>query len=168
MQRTIQVLNDMVEAGVVKDYAIGGAIALAFYIEPQETADLDIFVLFPESEGTLITLAPVYDYLKQRGHEPDGEHVSIHGMLVQFLGTDELTEDALVNAEERAFYDLPTKVLSREHLAVIMVRLQRAKDRARLPLLLELPEFDRSRFEDLLDRFDLQEKWSVLHRRLYE
>ena len=168
MRRTIEVLNDMVGAGVVKDYAIGGAIAMAFYVEPQETADLDIYVVFPESTGSLTQLTPAYSYLEQRGHHPHGEHVSIHGVLVQFLGTDELTEDALVHAEARDFYGVPTKVLSKEHLAVIMVRLQRPKDRARLPSLLELPEFDRARFEVLLDRFDLQGRWSILHRRLYE
>ena len=167
MRRTIEVLNGMVAKGVVKDYAIGGAIALAFYIEPQETADLDIFVLFPDSAGPLVSLGPVYDYLEERGHRPVGEHVSIHGVLVRFLGTDELTEDALRNAEERSFYDVATKVLSRERLATIMVRLQRAKDRARLPSLLEVPGFDRARFDTLLTRFDLQAKWSTLHRRLY-
>ena len=91
MKLTIEVLNDLVKARVVDDYAIGGAIALTFYVEPQETADLDIYVVFPESDCALITLGPLYEYLQQRGHSPDGEHVSIHGMLVQFLPTDELT-----------------------------------------------------------------------------
>ncbi len=38
-----QVINQMVADGVIEDYAIGGATAAFFYIEPDTTYDVDIF-----------------------------------------------------------------------------------------------------------------------------
>lgn len=166
MKQTIQVLNKMVEDGVVGDYAIGGAIALSFYTEPHATLDMDVYVLFPESDGPLISLGPIYEYLRERGHEPKGEHVSIHGVLVQLLPTDELTDDALSNAENMEFFGEPTKVLSREHLAAIMVKVNRSKDRVRLPFLLELDEFDMEKFESLIVRFGMNVSWEKIRRLL--
>jgi len=34
MEKTLQVLNDLERAGVVRHYAIGGAMGATFYIEP--------------------------------------------------------------------------------------------------------------------------------------
>jgi hypothetical protein len=36
-------INQMVADGVIEDYAIGGATAAFFYIEPDTTYDVDIF-----------------------------------------------------------------------------------------------------------------------------
>jgi len=168
MEAIIQVLNEMAGDGIVADYAIGGAIAVSFYTEPQETLDIDIFVAFPAEEQAVISMQPVYDYLEKKGHKASGEHISIHGMPVQFLPTDELTGDALANAEHTTVGDLPTRVFTKEHLAAIMVKLQRPKDRARLPALLDVDDFDSGVFEAILERFGLAERWAALRRRLYE
>ena len=42
--KVIKRLNRLKEKGVIKDYAIGGAHAVAYYLEPVKTLDLDIFV----------------------------------------------------------------------------------------------------------------------------
>ena len=42
MERTIKVLNQMKSEGVILDYALGGAVAALFYMEPIETHDLDV------------------------------------------------------------------------------------------------------------------------------
>ena len=47
MEATIKVLNALVADGVVEKYAIGGAVAAAFWLEPFFTEDLDIFVALP-------------------------------------------------------------------------------------------------------------------------
>ena len=44
MKETLKVLNGMLKAGVVQRYAIGGAVAAIYYLEPIDTVDLDIFV----------------------------------------------------------------------------------------------------------------------------
>ena len=85
MEKTIQVLNGMQREGAIVDYALGGAIAALFYIEPIETHDLDVFISLPRSRGRLLSLEPIYSYLSGRGYEADEEHVVNEGVPVQFL-----------------------------------------------------------------------------------
>lgn len=60
MEKTLQVLNELEQAGVFSRYAIGGAMGATFYVEPVLTFDLAVFVVLPRTEGGLLTLAPLY------------------------------------------------------------------------------------------------------------
>ena len=42
MQRTLEVINDMEAEGIISRYAIAGAVAAYYYIEPIVTEDLGI------------------------------------------------------------------------------------------------------------------------------
>jgi len=68
MEKALQVLNELERNGELGRYAIGGAMAATFYIEPVLTFDLDIFVVLPEAAGGLLTLAPLYQALRTRGY----------------------------------------------------------------------------------------------------
>ena len=96
MEATLKVLNELEREGVIARYAIGGAVGAIFYMEPFLTYDLYVFVLLPQTAGGLLTLAPIYETLKQRGCEEEGECLLIEGMPVQFLPADNaLLEEAL-------------------------------------------------------------------------
>ena len=56
-----QVLGEMRSAGVVRDYAVGGATAVLFYAEPARTYDLDVFIVLPPGERSLVPLAKIED-----------------------------------------------------------------------------------------------------------
>ncbi len=56
MEKTLQVLNALERDGLFRRYAIGGAMAATFYIEPVLTFDLDVFILLPKTPGDLLTL----------------------------------------------------------------------------------------------------------------
>ena len=72
----------MVSDGVIESYAIAGAVAAIFYTEPTDTADLDVMVAFPKT-SLLITLEPIYDYLKGLGYDTfEKEGVIIEGGTV--------------------------------------------------------------------------------------
>ena len=43
MKEALRVINEMRDAGIIGNYAIGGAIGAIFYLEPIETHDLDVF-----------------------------------------------------------------------------------------------------------------------------
>jgi hypothetical protein len=45
-------------------------MAVLFYAEPTRTYDLDVFVILPRSDQTIVTLTPVYAWLQARGFEP--------------------------------------------------------------------------------------------------
>ncbi len=48
LDNTLRVINSLETNGIIRRYAIGGAIALVFYTEPETTYDLDIFCLLPK------------------------------------------------------------------------------------------------------------------------
>ena len=59
MKRVAELLNQMLEAGVVRDYAVFGAVAQMRYTEAVATFDADILVAVPEPDA-LDVLAPLY------------------------------------------------------------------------------------------------------------
>jgi hypothetical protein len=36
-------LNELTKGGIIREYALGGATAVAFYAEPTPTYDIDVF-----------------------------------------------------------------------------------------------------------------------------
>ena len=106
MKATLEVINAMEADGVIGRYAISGAVAAYNYIEPTVTDDLDILIAFKETfdrpKSGLITLAPLFAYLKAKGyqeHRKEG-HV-IEGWPVQFLPVaSDLDAEALAQAQE--------------------------------------------------------------------
>ena len=166
MEKTLAVINLLEQENLIGRYAIGGAVAATRYIEPIQTYDLDIFVILPVSSSGLISLTPIYAYLTQRGYIPQGEGVVIEGWPVQFLPVyDELTEEALAKAIEVEFGSTPTRVLSAEHLAAIMLKTGRPKDHARLIQFFELNALNKVMLEEIIARHGLTPKWEGFQKR---
>ena len=81
MKDTLAEINELRSAGLIGQWAIGGAMGATFYLEPVSTYDLDIFVLF-EGAPLILTLTPLYEFLEARGHKADGEAMMVHGWPV--------------------------------------------------------------------------------------
>lgn len=163
MEATIRVLNEMAAEGVVETYALGGAMAAIFYVEPVATFDLDVFVVLPPGErgGLLVTLESQMRWLAERGYRPDGEHVVVEGVPVQLLPAwNALISEAVAAAVEKTLGQVKVRVCRPEHLMAILVQTGRAKDRARLQMFLEEAEFDHGLLDDLVGRFHLRERWN--------
>jgi len=159
---TLQVINSLEEEGVIRRYAIGGAMGLLFYTEPVVTFDLDIFCYLPET-SILISLGPVYSHLAQLGYQAQAEDVAIEGVPVQFLvPPSKLVEEALDTAVNKSIENVSTRAFSYEHLLAIMVETGRAKDRARIPQALESAEPDEAKLNDILQRYGLLDKWRTI------
>jgi len=148
---------------MVGRYAIAGAIAATFYVEPVPTYDLDVFVLIKTTPGKLISLAPIYARLKELGFKPHREHVVIHGVPVQFIPVyNRLSEEALSEARAVEYDLMPTRVIRPEHLLAIMLQTSRPKDLVRARLLAEQAELDAAYLSKLLSRHGLTRKWREL------
>ncbi len=160
MKRTLQVLNEMERDGVFTRYAIAGAMAATFYVEPLLTFDLDVFVVLPQTPGGLLTLAPLYDALRARGYsEQENECIRIEGVPVQFLPAyNALLEEALKEAQEIMYEDVPARVLRSEHLLAICLQAGRSKDRERVRILREQAKLDQNFLADVLRRHQLEDK----------
>lgn len=159
MKRTLQVLNELERDGVVECYAIGGAMAATFYVEPLLTFDLDVFVILPQDAGNLLSLAPLYGELRSRGHVEEGECVLIEGVPVQFVPAyNALLEEALREARETLYEEVSARVVRAEHLIAICLP-GRDKDRERVRILREQAELDMSYLAGVLQRHGLEGKW---------
>ena len=171
IKETITVINEMRADAVIGEYAIGGAVAAAFYTEPAQTFDIDVFVaLHPPPGQLLVSLGPIYAYLSRLGHVGRrGEHVVIFDWQVQFLPPDSpLVVEAIDQAVEKRIEDTPVRVFSVEHLAAIALKLGRPKDKLRLLQLVQAAEFSASRFDTIIIRHGLLDRWASLRNRLIE
>jgi hypothetical protein len=160
MEQTIRILNELADRKLIESYAIGGATAAFFYSEAVVTEDLDAFVLIAEPPGALLTLTPVYEYLKARGAIEQREHLIIAGTLVQIIPAyDALAEEAVRQAVESEIGQTVTRVMRAEHLIAVALKTGRTKDHARIALLLEEAEIDSALLTDILFRHDLMHRW---------
>lgn len=161
IKEVLAAINQMQRDGVIERYAIGGAVGATFYLEPVATLDVDIFVAFRPEPGRVIAgPQPILDYLTRRGATVDGEYLVIAGWPVQFLPpTGPLGEEALPAAQETEVEGEPTRVFTAEHLAALALQTGRAKDKARLLQFMEAGALDPDRFQAIIERHGLLEKW---------
>ena len=154
-------LNQMERDGVIKRYAIGGAVGATFYLEPVSTLDVDVFIAFkPQPESIIVSPAPIFDYLKGFGCKMEDDYIVISGWPVQFLpASGPLLEEALVKAAEVDVEGVPARVFTPEYLAAIALQTGRAKDKARLLQFVEAGVLESAKFEQLVDRRQLTDKW---------
>jgi len=159
VEKTLEIINRMEEDGRIGRYAIGGAMAAIFYVEPFTTYDLDIFFA-ASAPGALVTLTSIYEYLAAAGYEAEGEAVNIEGWPVQFLPTyNPLVAEAVEQAVEIKFKGTLTRVVSAEHLVAIMLQTGREKDYVRAAKFLEEGVVNVGRLTDILSRHGLTDQW---------
>ncbi|MBA2647873.1 MAG: hypothetical protein H0U81_13830 [Pyrinomonadaceae bacterium] len=162
MKETLRVINRMVVDGIISQYAIGGAVAAIYYLEPFDTADLDVFVQVKPTVGRLMILAPIYQYLTGRGHKTKGEFIYIEGLPVQFLPVfNALTEEAVTKAQTISYARTKTRVMRAEHLVAIMLDTGRPKDYLRISMFLDQGAVDGRRLNPVLRRHNLWKKWQA-------
>ncbi len=167
MEKTLAVINQMQADGVIGKYAIGGAIAAFYYIEPAATKDLDVFIALDVEEGDLAPLAPIYDYLRAKCYQEERETVIIEGWAVQFLPEfNSLLKEALDEAQPIQFRGVPTWIFRAEHLMAISLQAGREKDFARLEQFIKEGIADQMIFADILKKHHLVEKWEKFKSRL--
>jgi hypothetical protein len=152
-EKVIKRLNRLKKTGVIKDYAIGGAHAVAYYLEPVKTLGLDIFV-FAESDQDFYIFRT---YIKKAGFRVRGTHMIIDDTPVHFLpgSLHPFINEAVRKAKRIRVRSIPTKVLTAEYLIVSLLTAFRLKDKMVIPDLLELADIDRPR--TIIERFSDEE-----------
>lgn len=152
-EKVIRRLNRLKKAGVIKDYAIGGAHAVAYYLEPIKTLDLDIFV-FAESDRDFYIFR---SYIKKAGFKMRGTHVIIDDTPVHFLpgSLHPFINEAVRKAKRISVRNIPSKVLTVEYLIVSLLMAFRLKDKMVIPDLLELADMEKLGI--IIERFSDEE-----------
>lgn len=161
MKKTLTILNQLEADGYYQRYAIGGAIAALFYMEPFETEDLDVFVLLPPADiNPLTPLTPIYEELRRLGYKEDGPYIIIEGLPVQLLPAyNRLVEEAVTDAVEVEYDSVSTRVPRAEYLAAIMIQTGRPKDRLRFEGLRNQVNLNHSLLSDIVDSHNLTERY---------
>jgi len=170
MKATLEVINQMQADGIIGNYAIGGAVGATFYLAPAATVDLDVFVTLAGTGGTLlVSLSPIYEFLKSRGGKAQDEYIVVGDWPVQFLlPSDALEEEAVRDAVFTTVEGVVTRVMTAEHLVAIALKTGRAKDHSRILQFVEQAAYDPARLSEILDRHGLSAKWTQFEHRFLE
>jgi len=151
----LRAANELVSAGLIKDYALGGALAAIYYTEPFTTYDADI--IFVASDTTLSAGMPaIYSHLQSKGWRVEREHLLIKDFPVQFLAGTGLTEEAVREAKPIQFEGVPAKVFRPEYIIAIAASVGRHKDFARIEQLMSQAKIDNALLDDILRRYNLK------------
>lgn len=178
MEKTLAVINQMLELGIITDYAIGGGMAAMFYMEPVLTYDLDIFcVLAGEEKGWpseahsarygmtigLNILTPIYKWADQAGYKTFKEHLLIEGLPVQFIPVyNDLIKEAVEKAVAKKIGSVKARVVAPEYLVAIMLQTSRKKDAVNVGKMLEEAIIDRPALSKILKKYGLLAKFSLI------
>jgi hypothetical protein len=156
MREALSALNQLVDDGVIGEYAIGGAVGASFYIEAMQTEDVDAFAFIPETSSGLVLLTPIYEALSRLGGVVEREYVRFGGWPLQIL-TDAtpLIAEAIRRAVDVEFDGIPTRVFLPEHLCAIALQTGRTKDYLRVSMFLEQGAVERDKLADVVGRYGL-------------
>ena len=146
--------NSLRAAGLIIEYALGGALAAIRYTEPFTTYDADVFFI-PADTGLSAGIPAIYAHLQTLVHTIDREHTLIRGFPVQWLATHGLTEEAVREALPIEFEEVPGRIFRAEHLIAIAASVGRTKDRARIEQMMEQADLDRRLLDAILTRHHL-------------
>ena len=153
MQEALQALNQLVEDGVIASYAIGGAVAAAFYITAADTEDVDAFVFLPNSAPGIVLLSPIYAALTALGGVVEGAYVLFGRWPLQIL-TDgnPLIAEAIVDALPVDYNGTPTRVFRPEYVCAVALQTGRAKDYLRVRMFFQQDAVEKRLLSALLLR----------------
>jgi hypothetical protein len=147
--------NELVAAKLIEEWALGGALAAIYYVEPFTTYDADIFFI-PADKSLSAGMPAIYAHLQSQGWEVEREHLLARGFPVQFLPAQGLTEEAVREAERFEYDGVPAKIFRAEHIIAIAASVGRQKDKARIEQLLQQADIDKTRLETILQRHKLK------------
>jgi len=165
MKEIAKLLGEMVEAGIITDYALFGATAQMRYTAPVATVDADVLVAVPGPEK-LDLLSPLYAFCASRGYVAEGEVVRVGEWPLQFMPVfSQLTREAVEQADTVDFEGVPLRIVRADYLAVIALSVGRAKDMARILGLLESKSVTPDAAGALARKHGLADAWSRFEAR---
>ena len=155
LAEVLRAANGLLAANLIEDWALGGALAAIYYVEPFTTYDADIFFI-PADKSLTAGIPAIYAHLQAQGWQVEREHLLVRGFPVQFLAATGLTEEALRQAERIEFESVPAKIFRAEHIVAIAAKVGRQKDKARIEQLLQQADLDRTYLENILQQHNLK------------
>ncbi|HOM27811.1 MAG TPA: hypothetical protein PKV21_09965, partial [bacterium] len=167
LEKIFKLINQMEKKRILKNYAIGGAVATIYYTEPFFTQDIDIFFI-PSNVKKLIILTQFYDFLLKKGGKVYKEFILINKIPVQFIpASKDLEKEAIKNSLKVKFKNIEIKILKAEYLIAIFLDVFRPKDREKIIKLMEQAKIDIKLLYSILKRYNLYEKFDDFKKKYY-
>lgn len=165
MREVADLLNRMRAAGVIRDYALFGAVAQMRYTEAVATLDADVLVAVAETDRADV-LRPLYRFCEEQGYRAEGEAIRVGAWPVQFIPAfNALTRAAMGQAETADFEGVALRVVRADYLAVIALSVGRAKDFTRILALLESKSVSTDQISSLAAQHGLADAWRLFEAR---
>ena len=167
IKRALAVISNLAKEGVIKNYAITGAVAALNYIEPTLTEDVDVLVSledFGAHASGLLLLGPLEEALAKRGYSARSDvGVIVEDWPVQFIPVaSPLDEEALreaIDVQIDGDQGTSVRMLRPEHVVAKAISIGRFKDLSRAEAFLDQNAVDLDALRALLRRFGLDDAW---------
>lgn len=169
LRATIGVINQLQEQGVIRRYAIAGAVAALNYIQPTLTEDLDVLISvddFHTRKSGLLLLTPIEEALAAMGFE---QWTDVGYMVgdwpIQFLPVSSpLDEESLAQAVDIDIGDegsppCRARCLRAEHVVATALKVGRLKELARIDAFLSQNAVDLEALNGVSMRHGLMDSW---------
>ena len=151
----LRAANGLVKAGIIENYALGGALAVIRYVEPFDVYEAVIFFI-PADKSLTAGMPAIYAHLQSKGWQVEEGHLTVKGFPVQFLAAHGLTEEAVREARRIKVKNVPAKVFRAEHIVAIAASGGRPKDIARIEQMQQQAKLDQALLEKILRQYQLQ------------
>lgn len=167
MKELAQLLNEMRSEGIIKDYALFGAVAQMRYTEPVATLAADVLVAV-QAQDRLDLLGEIYAFCFARGYTTEGKSILVGVWPTQFIPNfSPLTQEALNQAETVDFEWTSFRVVGASHLAVIALSVGRAKAFTRILALIESGSVTRKEISHLAAKHDLAKEFQRFETKFF-
>ncbi len=123
--KALKVFDDLKKKGVIRDYAVGGAVAMTYYVEPRATRDVDIFLLADYEEHKL-----TWDILDKLGYKYK-EGIVIEDIPVDIVPSFQhpFYSEAIRKSKKVRMDNILVKIFTPEYLIATKLLVFRGKDR---------------------------------------
>jgi hypothetical protein len=165
MKKIIELMNELKQKGLISNYALFGAMAVAVYVEAIATEDFDMVVAM-KNDG-FIDMSPIYQHIKSMGYDMEGLHFIIDGIPLDIVVVKNDSNDILFEALQHSVSkntDLGAiKVFTPDYLAAIALGVGRKKDYRKIDLLLDSGKITK-KIAVILKKYKLSSKWEKYKR----
>jgi hypothetical protein len=165
MKKVAELLNKMIDNGVISDYAIFGAVAQMRYTEAVSTMDADVLIALP-ADDEFVILTPIYSFCEKLGYLAEGDAIRVGEWPVQFIPAfDLLTKDAMHAAETTEIDNVMIRVVRADYLATIALFVGRTKDYLRIISLLDVNAVTENEISILAEKYGFLDLWLDFNKR---
>lgn len=163
MGKLIVALDDLINQGIIKDYAVTDGVAMVYHIYPVSAINAAIFFQSPDNYTDAQTLERIQNWARQKGYEIVGKFIkNIWELPTEFIpAKNELIKEAIKEAIEAPYRDKKIKILSLNYLIATLVQ-EHSLLNSYLCRIMDVIPIDRAWLERTANKHGFAQRYSQL------